>query len=228
MTPLKKIEKENMGDENPPLNRPSFYFENQYKGLLIAGVDEAGCGPWAGPVAAAATILYPDHLPENILILINDSKKLSPKTRSLIADYFALEQCKNGKKAIDYAVGIARVDEIDTLNIAQATRLAMERAVNGLPALPQMVLIDGIRQPQLSMASVLIKKGDTLSLSIAAASIVAKVTRDRLMSHLHKQYPVYGWLKNAGYGTKQHQMALQQHGITPHHRKSFAPIRALI
>lgn len=187
------------------------------QGHIVAGVDEAGRGPWAGPVVAAAAILDINHIPD----MINDSKKLSASKRDII--YTKIME------TADVGVGIASVEEIDSINILQATKLAMVRAIENLTCSPSLVLIDGNQPPTLIDKQVhAIIKGDTKSLSIAAASIIAKVTRDTLMQELAVSFPQYAWEKNAGYGTKKHQDGLNQHGVTEHHRRSFAPIRKLI
>jgi len=199
---------------------PDFEFEIQHGGL-VAGVDEAGRGPWAGPVVAAAVILDPDNIPDGI----NDSKKLSAKKREAL---FGLI-----KASARVSVGEASVNEIDELNILGATMLAMRRALSGLckdylPA-PDFALIDGNRlPPDLPCPAETLVKGDARSLSIAAASVIAKVTRDRMMAALDLRFPGYGWKKNQGYGTAEHQQALQHLGVTIHHRTSFAPIQKLI
>ncbi len=195
--------------------RPSFTIESSYQGI-IAGVDEAGRGPWAGPVVAAAAILDKQKLPDGI----NDSKKLSHAKRDRLYDEI-LSSAKVG-------VGIATVDEIDTLNILQASLLAMSRAVELLGVLPDIALVDGNRPPNLHCPVKAIVGGDASCLSIAAASIIAKVTRDRIMCQLAKECPGYGWERNAGYGTKEHQAGLSSLGVTEHHRRSFAPIKTLL
>ena len=183
----------------------------------IAGVDEAGRGPLAGPVVAAAVILPRDHVPAGI----QDSKKLTAKTRTVI-----LQDLEN---ASDIGVGIATVEEIDEINILRASHLAMCRAIAKLNTRPDHALIDGNLIPRdLSLPSTAIVKGDSLSLSIAAASIVAKTRRDAIMWDLAQQYPGYGWDKNQGYPTKCHKEALQNLGITPHHRRSFKPIHNML
>ncbi|MBL1419984.1 MAG: ribonuclease HII [Alphaproteobacteria bacterium] len=187
---------------------------------FVAGVDEAGRGPWAGPVVAAAAIFKP-HYKADFLSGLNDSKKLSAKKRDALYIHI-LEHC-------DYAVGMASVEEIDEINILQASMLAMTRAINDLPSKAQYALIDGNKIPdQLNIPAEAIIKGDGRSYSIAAASIVAKVTRDRLMQKLHDEFPHYGWNSNAGYGTKLHQEGLSKHGVTQHHRRSFKPIQKII
>lgn len=183
----------------------------------IAGVDEAGRGPLAGPVVAAAVILPRDHVPAGI----QDSKKLTAKTRTVI-----LQDLEN---VADIGVGIATVEEIDEINILRASHLAMCRAIAKLNTRPDHALIDGNLIPRdLSLPSTAIVKGDSLSLSIAAASIVAKTRRDAIMWDLAQQYPGYGWDKNQGYPTKCHKEALQNLGITPHHRRSFKPVHNML
>lgn len=185
-------------------------------GGLVAGIDEAGRGPWAGPVVAAAVIFRSEHLPDGI----DDSKKLSSAARESLFDSIRL--CSYT------GVGVATVDEIDKLNILEATKLAMLRAVKTLEAAPDIALVDGNRAPTLPCAVKTVVGGDARSLSIAAASIIAKVTRDRMMRELAADYPGYGWEHNAGYGTREHQQALARLGVTPHHRRSFAPIKAML
>ncbi len=194
---------------------PDISIELQYNGR-IAGVDEAGRGPWAGPVVAAAVILNYHDIPEGI----NDSKKLSAARRDQLFEQIMM------KSAV--GVGIASVDEIDQLNILAATKLAMQRAVTALPSAPDRILVDGNQPPVFACPTDAIVKGDSKSLSIAAASIIAKVTRDRMMHQLALEFPFYGWESNAGYGTATHQAGLKQHGITPHHRRSFAPIKRVL
>ena len=183
---------------------------------LIAGIDEVGRGPLAGPVVAAAVILAED----TVILGLNDSKQLNEKKRGLLAG-------KIQKQAL--AIGIAQVApaEIDRLNIYQASRLAMKKAVEQLQLAPQHLLIDAM-QIDLAIPQEKIIKGDAKSVSIAAASIIAKVYRDNLMKEYHKQYPYYAFDKNAGYGTKDHLQGIKKHGITPIHRKTFAPIKNLI
>lgn len=202
---------------------PTFDLENRHT-QPVAGCDEAGCGPWAGPVVAGAVILLQDTFSPTLLSFLNDSKKLTTKKREVAFDALIKTQgigCWIG-------VGIASVEEIDQLNIRKAAHLAMKRAVESLPIKPSYVLVDGTGCPSWSFDAEPIIKGDQKSYSIAAASIIAKVTRDRLMTELSHQHPQYGWEKNAGYGTKTHQEALSQFGITPHHRTSFAPIKSLL
>ena len=186
----------------------------------VAGVDEAGRGPLAGPVVAAA-VCFPDlALPAAVRALIDDSKKLPPRRRAA-AHAAILETGTVG-------TGEASVAEIDRLNILQATMLAMQRAVAALAAPPAAVLVDGNRAPDLPCPARPLVGGDGLSLSIAAASIVAKVTRDRIMARLAADFPGYGWERNAGYGVAAHRAALAALGPTPHHRRSFAPVRGML
>lgn len=182
---------------------------------LIAGVDEAGRGPLAGPVVAAAVIL--DDL--NPIAGLADSKKLSPQRRERLYDEIRA-------KALCCAVAEASVEEIDRLNILQATLLAMRRAVEGLRLKPTKVLVDGNRLPSLPMLAEAIVKGDAKVAAISAASILAKVHRDRWCERFHAEYPAYGFDGHKGYGTAEHLAALQLHGPCPQHRRSFAPVRA--
>lgn len=190
------------------------------EGKIICGVDEVGRGPLAGPVIAAAAILPPGGLPDALAVQIQDSKKLSAVKREAL--FAPLTQL------CTYAVAEANVAEIDRINILWASMLAMQRAVAGLPQPPEVALIDGNRCPQLPCTAVAIVKGDDKSLSIAVASIIAKVTRDRLMAALAVEFPFYGWESNAGYGTAQHLAALRKYGTTPWHRDSFAPVSEIL
>ena len=187
-----------------------FQYDREIGVTPLCGVDEAGRGPLAGDVYAAAVILKPDTVIEGL----NDSKKLTEKKRELLFD----EICE---KAEAYCVAVATVEEIDRLNILQATFLAMRRAVEGLGVKPKLVLVDGNRNPELPVHSRLVVKGDGTSACIAAASILAKVSRDRYMAELAEQYPQYGFEKHKGYGSKLHYQMLDAHGISPVHRKSF-------
>ena len=188
-------------------------------GGRVAGVDEAGRGPWAGPVVAAAVVLDVGDLPP-VRARITDSKLLTAEQRAAL--HPAILACA------DAAVGIASVAEIDSMNILHATMLAMRRAVARLAQVPDLVLVDGNRAPSLPCPVKTVVGGDRESLSIAAASIVAKVTRDRLMARLAADYPGYGWERNAGYGTAEHRAALARLGPCVHHRRSFRPIRELL
>jgi ribonuclease HII len=184
------------------------------KANLIAGVDEVGRGPLVGAVVTAAVILDP----ENPIEGLTDSKKLTEKKRNALYDEIK-------EKALCWAIGRAEPEEIDELNILWATMKAMERAVAGLSITPDMVLIDGNRCPKLPMASQAVIKGDSLVQEISAASILAKVTRDREMEELDKLYPDYGFAKHKGYPTVFHMEKLALLGATPYHRKSFAPVK---
>ena len=184
---------------------------------LVAGVDEAGRGPLAGPVVAAAVIL--DDL--NPIVGLADSKKLTALRRERLFDEIR-------GKALCFAVAQASVEEIDSLNILQATLLAMRRAVLGLRLPPKLVLVDGNRLPVLPMRCEAIVKGDSLIAAISAASILAKVTRDRWCDEIDLQYPAYGFAQHKGYGTAQHLSALQANGASPLHRKTFAPVRGML
>ena len=184
---------------------------------LIAGVDEAGRGPLAGPVVAAAVILDDLHPIKGL----RDSKTLGPATRERLA-------AEVRGKALCCCVAQASVDEIDRLNILQATLLAMRRAVEGLRLVPALVLVDGNRLPQLRMPAQAIVKGDALVAAISAASIVAKVHRDALLAELHQAHPAYGFAEHKGYPTPAHLAALRAHGACVAHRRSFAPVRAVL
>ena len=184
---------------------------------LVAGVDEAGRGPLAGPVVAAAVILDELHPIKGL----NDSKKLSPLRREKLYDEIRA-------KALCCSVAQASVEEIDRLNILQATLLAMRRAVEGLRLKPAKVLVDGNRLPVLDVLAEAIVGGDATVAAISAASILAKVTRDRWCAELDRQYPQYGFAGHKGYGTAAHLAALQAHGACPEHRKSFAPVAQVL
>jgi len=198
---------------------PNFTFEDEAAGI-VAGVDEAGRGPLCGPVVAAAVIINRKKITLDLTASINDSKKLQSKIRhKLVA---AIYDCAT------VGLGAASVSEIENLNILGATMLSMSRAVKALPVLPESVLIDGNRLPDLPCASRTVVNGDNLSVSIAAASIIAKVTRDSIMNKLELKYPGYGWAKNSGYGTREHKSALKKLGVTPHHRRLFAPVNKIL
>ncbi|MEZ5753530.1 MAG: ribonuclease HII [Paracoccaceae bacterium] len=203
-----------------PRTFPDLAFETATRAQgfsAICGVDEVGRGPLAGPVTAAAVILDPARIPDGL----NDSKALTEARRAaLFPAIMAMAQV---------SIAHASVAEIDELNILRASHLAMERAVNGLSTPPDHALIDGNLIPKgLTIPATAIVKGDARSLSIAAASIVAKVTRDRIMVDLAQQYPAYGWNVNAGYPTPAHLRALLDFGITPHHRRSFKPVHNIL
>jgi ribonuclease HII len=199
---------------------PTYKYEEKLKlqGYSnIVGVDEVGRGPIAGPVFAAAVVLDPNHIPMGL----NDSKKLSAKKRNLILSEIM--------KHADVSVGSASEREIEETNILQASHLAMVRAIDGLKSVPGYILIDGNLVPSsLDIPATALIRGDASSVSIAAASIVAKVKRDLVMCDLGQHFPGYGWEKNAGYPTQQHLSALQDLGITPHHRRTFRPVRNIL
>lgn len=188
-----------------------------YAGELICGVDEAGRGPLAGPVFAAAVILDPDRPISGL----RDSKKLSEARRDALA-----EQIK--ANALAWSIAQCSEIEIDQLNILQASMLAMRRAVEGLKIVPTLALIDGNRCPVMAIRSEAIIKGDDTVPAISAASILAKTARDAALRDLHKQYPEYGFDQHKGYPTELHLACLQRHGVSPVHRKSYAPVRALL
>lgn len=195
---------------NRSTSKPDFLLETKLS-CRVAGVDEAGRAPLAGPVCAAAVILHPDRIPTGL----NDSKKLSRKRRESLFDEIM-------DQAMAYQVAYASLEEIEALNILHASMLAMRRAVEALAVSAEHALIDGNRIPtELPCEATAIVKGDQKSCSIAAASILAKVSRDRLMTEYAEQYPHYGWERNAGYPVKAHVEAIQQHGITPLHRRGF-------
>ena len=196
---------------------PDFALEMSCRGV-VCGVDEAGRGPLAGPVVAAAVILDRRRLPRALRYGLDDSKKLTREEREEFASLLQRSGAAIG-------VGAASVMEIDRRNILQATLAAMGRAVAALGVLPQTALVDGNVPPPLACTVRTVIGGDGLSLSIAAASVIAKVTRDRLMHRLAERYDGYGWETNVGYGTAQHQAAIEALGLTPHHRRSFAPVQ---
>lgn len=182
---------------------------------ILAGVDEAGRGPLAGPVVAAACIL-----PQDVFVIgIDDSKKLSPQKRLALYEQIIAD------KRIQFGVGIVSNIEIDQINILQATIKAMLLAVAALPSIPDLLLVDGMKLPHDSIPSQKIIKGDSLSHSIATASVIAKETRDRLMHEEHHKWPMYGFERHKGYGTEEHMKAIAEHGPCPIHRLTFAPMR---
>ncbi|MCG6904860.1 MAG: ribonuclease HII [Rhodobacter sp.] len=199
---------------------PNFEFETQAlaRGALwVCGVDEVGRGPLAGPVTAAAVRLDPENIP----VGLNDSKRLTAARRTVLAQ-------KIHARA-EVSIAHASVEEIDRINILRASHLAMQRAIDGLAHRPDHVLIDGNAIPQsLTLSAQALVKGDARSQSISAASIVAKTCRDALMVGLAQQHPGYGWETNAGYGTAAHLYALRHLGVTPHHRRSFAPVHNIL
>lgn len=199
---------------------PDFTFEDALvaRGFArVAGVDEAGRGPLAGPVSAAAVILPRDF----VCPLLNDSKKLSKKRREQLYGEIT------GNSAIVWAVAMVEPEEIDRINILRATHLAMGKALMGLAKRPDIALIDGLPVKGLSVAHEALVKGDGLSLSIAAASVIAKVTRDGIMAKIDEEFPEYGFIRHQGYGTREHLEALRKHGPCRHHRRSFQPVSQL-
>ncbi|GAB4395070.1 MAG: ribonuclease HII [Kiloniellaceae bacterium] len=209
---------------------PDFTLEQdfgQQEGRIVIGLDEAGRGPWAGPVVAAAAWLDPGRLDPVLAEGLDDSKKLTARRRDALFAVLNDPACPFAA----VAVGEASVAEIDSLNILQASLLAMQRAAEALATalgaarLPQAALVDGNKLPQLSCEARAVVKGDSRSLSIAAASVVAKVTRDRAMAAHARAFPGYGWERNQGYGTAEHRAGIARLGITPLHRRSFRPVR---
>ena len=199
---------------------PHYIYESRLLKTMagpICGVDEAGRGPLAGPVVAAAVILDRSRIPKGL----NDSKLLSEEDREELYPRIM-------EMAVAVGVGEAGVEEIDLVNIRQATHLAMARAVRALSIPAAFALVDGNDAPALPCKCETLVKGDSRSVSIAAASIIAKVTRDRLMALLHENHPVYGWRQNKGYGTPEHLSGLRAHGITVHHRRSFSPVHHIL
>ena len=192
------------------------------EGQPVIGLDEAGRGPWAGPVVAGAAWLDPRRLPAELRAGLDDSKALTAARREAL--YQALHEAADAGLAT-LASARAEVEEIDRLNILQASLLAMARAAAALPLEPAAALVDGTKAPALPCPARAVVKGDAKSLSIAAASIVAKVERDRLMAALARRHPGYGWERNRGYGTAEHRAALARLGATPEHRRSFRPVR---
>lgn len=191
--------------------------------VRVAGVDEAGRGPLAGPVVAAAVVFDPEYLQREqhgALQLLTDSKKVTPRRRDLFFELLT------SSSAVTIGVAEVSATEIDQINILRATHQAMARALAQVAS--ELALVDGLPVPGLPCPSRAIVKGDSKSLSIAAASIIAKVTRDRMMQVLHEEYPAYGFARHKGYGTAAHLTALRDHGATPHHRQSFAPVRAVV
>ncbi len=185
------------------------------RGLRLAGVDEAGRGPLAGPVVAAAVVLDVTCLPQGL----DDSKKLTAPVRAALFAHLTAQA--------EVGIGVASVEEIDALNILRASHLAMARAVAALPRAPDLVLVDGNLVPRGMVAEAVVR-GDARVVSIAAASVVAKVTRDRVMVDLAQQFPGYGWARNMGYPSPEHLAALRRLGPTPFHRRSFAPVHNLL
>lgn len=204
---------------------PDFLLEDEINGV-VAGVDEAGRGPWVGPVAAGCAVFLSRDVDARLLENLNDSKKLSKKKREMLFDLLQKEAEKGTMKL---GIGLASAAEIDEINILNASFLAMKRAIEKAGVQPALVLVDGNRMPRdFGWAVKTVIKGDGKSYSIAAASILAKVYRDRLMKEMARQYPGYGFEKNAGYGTKAHIEGLKKFGVTPEHRRSYAPVREFL
>lgn len=196
------------------------HFERHYWGLnkrYIAGVDEAGRGPLAGPVVAAAVMLREDFE----LYGLTDSKQLNERTRSKFAQLIK-------EQAISYHIAVVNHEEIDAINIYEATKRAMTQALRGLNPMPERALIDAVTLESLPFPTEAIIKGDEKSISIAAASVLAKVARDEIMKEIDDTYPMYGFKNNMGYGTKEHLQMIEKYGISPYHRKSFAPVKRFI
>jgi ribonuclease HII len=187
-------------------------------GVIVCGVDEVGRGPLAGPVVACAVCL-PVDMPRRITRRLKDSKQIDREEREEVAQIL--------RETVSFGVGMADVEEIDRINILRASHLAMLRAYEGVPSRPAYALVDGNQAPNLPCPITLIIGGDAISLSIAAASIIAKVERDKIMRELAVAHPVYGWETNVGYSTRDHLSALKEHGPTPYHRRSFRPVYEL-
>lgn len=209
---------------------PNFLYEDnilaQRQDFLIAGVDEAGRGPWFGPVIASSVIFLNRDVNKYLLENLNDSKKISKNKHQILYDLLREEE---KKKNIVIGVGEASNQEIDDLNILNATFLSMQRSIENLIYKPNYALIDGNRTPKNFICDCqCIIKGDSISYSISAASIIAKVTRDNILKEYAQKYPMYGFESNSGYGTKKHIEAINKYGITPLHRKSYAPIKKII
>lgn len=196
-------------------SRPNFKFEDACEGV-VCGIDEVGRGPLAGPVVACAAIIDRLRMPKKILREVNDSKKLTREKREYLF--------KHLQEYSHFSVAECSVEEIDTINILQASLLAMKKAFEGLPTAPVMALVDGNKAPKISCRVQTIVEGDAKSLSIAAASIIAKHYRDELMRKFAEEFPHYGWHENAGYGTPAHIKAIEIHGITRLHRRSFSTV----
>jgi len=207
----------------PKRSRPDLSLEDQFDGI-VCGLDEAGRGPLAGPVVAACVYIPSEVRGESFWAQVNDSKKLPRKKRDELYDLIIAHT--------HYGIAESSVEEIDDINILQASLLAMSRSLDTMSSIfkiaPALALVDGNRKPKLSCQIQTVVKGDSVSLSIAAASILAKVTRDRIMNDLCRKFPMYGWSRNAGYGTAEHLRAINDHGVTDHHRRSFSPVRAAI
>ncbi len=202
--------------QNREKSTPNWHYETQSGGIMVAGVDEAGRGPLAGPVVVAAVILAPNNIPDGL----NDSKKLSQSKREALFKIII--------QTAHVGIGMAEPEEIDRINILAATMVAMQRAVADLPAAPDTILIDGNHCPKFNVPVQAIVKGDAKSLSIAAASIIAKTTRDRLMAEADSRFPGYGHTGHKGYPTKTHRETLIKLGASPIHRRSYAPVKVVL
>ena len=210
---------------------PDFDLERSFgadDGRIVIGLDEAGRGPWAGPVVAGAAWLDPLRLPPDLLAALDDSKRLSAAARERLFEAMTAAM-SDDPASLRFATGHAEVEEIDALNILQASLLSMRRAgatlTDMLPTAPSVALVDGNRRPDLPCRVETVIKGDGRSLTVAAASIAAKVVRDREMDRLATAFPGYGWERNRGYGTAEHRAALADLGVTPQHRRTFRPVR---
>lgn len=199
---------------------PDYTLEHAHGGR-VAGVDEVGRGPLAGPVVAAA-VMFLSGVPGNLANTLDDSKKLRPKVRQQLYDTL------HDTPDVLIGVGAASVAEIEQHNILRASWIAMQRAVGRLPQWPELVLVDGNAAPDFGCPAQCVVGGDAISLSIAAASVVAKVVRDRAMERLARRWPAYGWERNAGYGTPIHRAGLMAHGVSPHHRAAFGTVRRIM
>ncbi|CAO5675790.1 MAG: Ribonuclease HII [Holosporales bacterium] len=202
---------------------PSFIIEDALRdyNTVIVGIDEVGCGPWAGPLVAACCYINKDAIPSSLLSLINDSKKISRKKRE---DIFLRIQDES-HRSIWFGIGVIEIEEFNILGLKESLPYVIKKSIEKFPLTIDHVLVDGIRNPKLNIPTTMVIKGDQLSYSIAAASIIAKVTRDDMMIKLHASYPQYQWDQNAGYGTKAHQAAIKQFGLSPYHRTCYKPIQ---
>jgi ribonuclease HII len=202
---------------------PDFSIERSHSGI-VCGIDEVGRGPLAGPVLSACVHIPNINKDHDVWNVIKDSKKLTVKKREALFIQI--------RELTDYGIGMASHDEIDQINIHQATLLAMKRAFESMlkhsDIMPDVAIVDGKFTPDIRCETQAVIKGDTKSISIAAASILAKVTRDRIMSRLDGEHPYYGWSRNSGYGTAEHMNALNSYGASPYHRQSFAPVKKVI
>jgi len=206
------------------IDAPTFVYEESIGSLagIVAGVDEAGCGPWAGPLVVASCVLQPASLDPDLLSLIRDSKRLTPQKRELAFDHLM------HSSGVFFKICCVPIEAFNQLGLRGSLDYALQDVVYQFPLPLTAVLLDGRYGPHFTLTYQYIVRGDKKSYSIAAASIIAKVTRDRLMAELHALYPEYGWIHNQGYGTKAHQEAIQKYGLTPHHRLTYKPIQAYL